>query len=321
MGMKTKSRTWAILAICVVAMMTCGGLALLGLVGSAVGLWSGATQMANAVAVIEVKGLIVYGSAPVALGDSGALYSEDMIAQIEQASADPTVGAIVLDINSPGGSVVASADIHHALKASPKPIVASLGEIAASGGYYIACASQYSFARPATMTGSIGVISRFTNIEELASTLGIEEQAIKTGPFKDQGGLFRPLSQEEIALWQAMLDEAYNDFVLVVAEGREMGERQVRRLADGRVLSGRQAVSLGLVDAEGNLDDAIQVAAKMAGIEGEPRIVRYKRAGSYLSLLNQLLTDRAPSAELALLEEIVGTPDAPSLQYLYTGRR
>jgi protease-4 len=319
--MKSQSRTWVILAICLVALMACGGVALLGLVGGALGLWPGAIQRVDAVAVIEVKGLIVYGSAPVAFGDSGALYSEDMIAQIEQASADPTIGAIVLDINSPGGSVVASADIYRALKASPKPIVASLGEVAASGGYYIACASQYSLARPATMTGSIGVISRFTNIEELANALGIEEQAVKTGPFKDQGSLFRALSQEEIALWQAMLDEAYGDFVRVVAEGRGMKERQVRRLADGRVLSGRQAVSVGLVDAEGNLDDAIQAAAKMAGIEGEPRIVRYERSGSYLALLNQLFKPQASSAELALLGEIMGTPDAPSLQYLYTGRR
>ncbi|MBN1401613.1 MAG: signal peptide peptidase SppA [Anaerolineae bacterium] len=319
--MKSKSSAWVILAVCMVAVMACGGVALLGLVGGALGLWAGGPQRANAVAVIEIKGAIVYGSAPSAFADGGVLYSEDMIDQIEQAGADPSIGALVLDINSPGGSVVASADIYRALKASSKPIVASLGEIAASGGYYIACASQYSFARPATITGSIGVISRFTNIEELASTLGIEEQAIKTGPFKDQGSLFRPLSPEEIALWQTMLEESYDAFVRVVAEGRGMEERQVRRLADGRVLSGRQAISAGLVDAEGNLEDAIQAAAQMAGIEGEPRIVRYERSVSYLSLLGQLARRQVPSAELALLEEIMGTPDAPSLQYLYTGRR
>jgi signal peptide peptidase SppA len=171
--------------------------------------------------------------------------------------------------------VVGSADIHRALQECPKPIVTSMGEVAASGGYYIACATDYIIARPGTITGSIGVISQYVNAAELLDKLGIHSQVIKSGTYKDQGSVYRELTDEEVAMMQAMVDEMYQEFVAVVADGRGMDPDQVLALADGRVFTGRQAVSLGLVDAEGNLDDAIAVAARLAGLAQVPDVIYY----------------------------------------------
>ncbi|MFH1085365.1 MAG: signal peptide peptidase SppA [Chloroflexota bacterium] len=317
--MKNRALVWVLVAVAITVVLACGsaGMAALVLMARA-----GATPATpNGVAVLEAKGAIVYGAGIVGLRDSTLIYSDELVAAIKRADSDPAVSAIVLDVNSPGGSVVGSVDIYNALLATGKPVVTSMGEVAASGGYYIACASQYILARPSTITGSIGVISQYTNISELADALGIQVQTIKTGAYKDQGSLYRPLNEEELALLQAILDEAYEEFVAVIARGRDLPRRMVRPLADGRILSGRQAVDAGLVDALGNLDDAIKAAAEMAGIVGEPQVIRYDRQPDLFSLLPRFGLGSATNAELALLERVLGTPEAPSLQYLYTGHK
>jgi len=317
-----KNKGWICgLVLVVVLALSCGSCVTLGfLTGTgltAAGRLAGA--QGDAVAIVEVKGAIMSGKPPLGLAESGIAYSEKVVQDLVAASADPQVAAIVLDVDSPGGTVVASADIYRALKECPKPIVTSMGETAASGGYYVACGTQYIVARPATLTGSIGVRWDFINVQRLMRKLGVEVQSIKSGEHKDQGGWHRPLTEEEIAMLEPMIDETWLDFVLVVAQSRNLPEEQVRALADGRVFTGRQALSWGLVDAEGGQKEAIQIAAQMGGIEGEPRIVRFERPPGLLDILKGFLSRVKRPTELLLLEELLGRGQVPRLQYLYTG--
>lgn len=316
---KKQSGWWIALAIVLVLMMCSCGCLVVALL--AVSYAPHMRSAGDAVAIVEVKGTIMSGEAPGGFGETGIAYSGKVIADLKKAEDDPSVAAIVLDVDSPGGGVTASADIHRALTECYKPIVTSMGDVAASGGYYIACGTGYVMARPSTITASISVISQYTNAQELLKKLGIEIQTIKTGKYKDQDSLARPLTEEEIAMQQEMLDEAYDEFVRVIVEGREMSEKEVRAVADGRVVSGRQALELGLVDELGNLDDAIAVAAEAGGIEGEPRIVRYEQpVPSFLEILMGSLSRAQQPRELILLEELLGMGQTPKLQYLYTGR-
>jgi len=316
---KKQSGWWIALAIVLVLMMCSCGCLVVALL--AVSYAPHMRSAGDAVAIVEVKGTIMSGEAPGGFGETGIAYSGKVIADLKKAEDDPSVAAIVLDVDSPGGGVTASADIHRALTECYKPIVTSMGDVAASGGYYIACGTGYVMARPSTITASISVISQYTNAQELLKKLGIEIQTIKTGKYKDQGSLARPLTEEEIAMQQEMLDEAYDEFVRVIVEGREMSEKEVRAVAEGRVVSGRQALELGLVEELGNLDDAIAVAAEAGGIEGEPRIVRYEQpVPSFLEILMGSLSRAQQPRELILLEELLGMGQTPKLQYLYTGR-
>jgi protease-4 len=235
------------------------------------------------VAVIPVQGAIVGGSAgPFTTGIAAA---EDIVADIRRADEDFNARAIVLTVNSPGGSVVASDEIYHALQGVDKPVVVYMGETAASGGYYISMAAEWIVANPNTLTGSIGVITQFAVAEELLDEWGIEFVTIKSGPAKDSGSPFREMTPEEQERWQALVDEVFAGFVQVVAAGRGMDEAEVRELADGSVYTGRQALELGLVDALGYEEDAIARAAELGGIEGEPRVIRYIRQPSFYELL------------------------------------
>ena len=318
--MKKRPWLWVVLIVAAALVLSCGGCMVLGLLslGASDAMPTLTGAMGNAVAIIEIKGVIVSGQGLRGLS-RGIAYSEDIIGDLKRAVADPTIKAIVLEVNSPGGGVVPSADIYQALRECPKPIVASMGEVAASGGYYVSCPSQHIVVRPATMTGSIGVISQFTNAQELMRKLGVEQQVIKTGRYKDQGGLHRALGEEEIDMLQAMLDEALRDFVEAIVENRDLSEQEVRELADGRVFTGRQAVDVGLVDSEGNLDSAIRIAADLGGIEGEPRIVRYEETPTLFDLLSNLVARIERPTELLLLDELLGNGQVPRLQYLYAG--
>lgn len=318
--MQRKSHGGVILLVLVILVLGCGACFAIGTL--ALVAWRGMGEnvgrlMGGAVAVIEVKGVIVSGSGGNSLGAQGRTYAQDVIKDLDKALANPDVKAIVLEVDSPGGSVVASADIYHALQASPKPVVTSMGEVAASGGYYIACATRHIVVRRDTITGSIGVIWQFSNAERLLKALGVEFQIIKSGKHKDEGGLHRPLTAEEMAMYQAIVDEAYGDFVGVVARGRNMAEERVRALADGRIFSGRQALSLGLADSEGNLDKAIEIAAELGGIQGKPRIVRFPKPVNPLQALTGLAARVNRPPELTLLEELLGMGGVPKLQYLY----
>jgi protease-4 len=206
--------------------------------------------------------------------------SEDVVDQVQRMERDAAVKAVVLRLDSPGGGVAASQEIYDAvrrLRDEGKPVVASMGGVAASGAYYVACAADSIVANPGTLTGSIGVIMSFPNTEELFRKVGVRFETIKTGKFKDTGTMWRPMTDEERALLQGVLVNVYDQFIDVIVEGREMERGEILPYADGRIFSGHQAADYGFVDRLGSEEDAIEMAARMAGIEGRPSIVRKVR--------------------------------------------
>lgn len=252
------------------------------------------------VGVISLEGSIVSASGP-RRPLSGEVADRRVIQDLEAADADGRIAAILLYINSPGGSVVASDEIYRALRRVEKPVVAYAGEMAASGGYYVACGADRIVAHPSSIVGSIGVISRVVLLQELLDKLGVELQVIKSGDVKDMGDPSRPLTEEERALLQAIVDESYQAFVDVVAESRDMPREEVLAIADGRLLSGQQALQLGLVDEVGGMREAVLAAAELAGISGEPQVVNLGQPASLLeALLSSILGNnslRAASPE------------------------
>jgi protease-4 len=204
--------------------------------------------------------------------------SEEIIEQVRRHLENPTVRAFVVRINSPGGGVAASQEIYEELKRirhiHGKPVVASLATVGASGGYYIAAAADKIVSNPGTITGSIGVILQIPNLSDLMQKIGIRSVVIKSGPYKDIASATRDLTPEERRLLQRLIDDIHDQFIQAVAEGRGLPRDKVEVLADGRILSGRQALELGLVDQLGNLQDAIAKAAELGGIPGKPQIVQ-----------------------------------------------
>jgi protease-4 len=222
----------------------------------------------------------------------------DAIEALDRFRKQDSTVAVVLRIDSPGGAVAPSQELYDAvwrLREAKKPVFASLGNVAASGGYYVASAADKIYADPGTITGSIGAIMSVRQISELAQKVGVSEQVVKSGPFKDAGNPLRPLSPEERALFQEMVDDVLSQFVMAVAKGRNMSETDVRPLADGRIYSGAAAHRVGLVDRLGGLTAAIEAAWEAAGQEGEPRVTRVRghRRTWWLDLLGQFLP--APS--------------------------
>ncbi len=309
--MKKDKRLWIVLGVVIVLIVgTCAGIAvLLSLATTGEGM-----RLGDAVAIVRVEGVILSGSPPVSpFGDSGA-YSDQIVEHLERAQEDSSVKAIVLRVNSPGGSVVASDEIYQQMLKVEKPIVVSMGEVAASGGYYISAPADVIMANPATLTGSIGVITQVTNLEELMEKIGVEVVVIKSGLHKDEGSPFREMTEEEKTIWQAIIDEAYGQFMAIVAEGRGLSKEKVREIADGRVYTGKQAMELGLVDELGNLPEAIDQAAELGGIEGEPRLVEYHRPPTLFETFFGSLVSPFQPFDLARLLDLEGRP---SLQYLY----
>ena len=233
------------------------------------------------VAVIHVDGVITGGRGQGGLfGDGGG--TDAIIRQIHAARGDEEVKAVVIRINSPGGSAPASQEVGTELKklrAGGKVVYASMGDMAASGGYWIAALCDHIYANPGTITGSIGVYIPYANWEELFRKIGVHTEKIKSGPYKDMLSPDRPMTEQERLIVQGMVDDLYDQFVSVVAEGRRMEPDRVRQLADGRVYTGRQAQTLGLVDTMGTLEDAVNAAAKKAGISGKPQLREYGRTG------------------------------------------
>jgi protease-4 len=274
------------------------------------------TGVGDAVAVIRLEGTISSSSVEDYFIPQG-ITPELVNDLLEQATANPDIKAVVVRVNSPGGSVVASDEIYRAFLEFDKPIVIWMGDMAASGGYYIACGSDYVFAHPDTLTGSIGVISQFLNVEELMSKVGVDAVVITSGPSKDIGSPFREMTEEEQALWEEIIDEVYDGFVEIVAQARAIPLDEVRELADGRIYTGRQALERGLVDAVGTPDDAITKAAELGGIEGEPRVIELEATPS---LLDTLYGFQTRSAVVPTLEEILSWAGAPSLEFRFVGQ-
>lgn len=231
------------------------------------------------IAVIYVEGVIMGGRGQNSfLSEYGG--TDQIIKQLHEASDDDSVKAVLLRVNSPGGSAPASQELGEEIKkvrAKGKIVVTSMGDVAASGGYWLAACSDKVYANPATLTGSIGVYMPYSNWEELYRKIGIKQEKIKSGEHKDILSPERQMTAEERAIIQAMVDDMYNQFVAVVAEGRKMDPARVRQLADGRIYTGNQAKELGLIDELGNMYDAIEGAAQLAGIKGKPKIKEYGR--------------------------------------------
>ncbi|HYQ89835.1 MAG TPA: signal peptide peptidase SppA [Candidatus Binatia bacterium] len=206
--------------------------------------------------------------------------SDGVVDQLEHMRLDSSVRAVVLRLDSPGGGVAASQEIYEAVRKvrdEGKPVIASMGGVAASGAYYIACAADSIVSNPGTLTGSIGVIMSFPNTEELFKKVGVRFEVVKTGKFKDIGSLSRPMTPDEKALLQGVLSNVYQQFVTAISDGRDMEKGDILPYADGRIFSGDQARDLGFVDRLGDLNDAIQLAGTMAGIKGRPVVVRKER--------------------------------------------
>lgn len=240
------------------------------------------------IALIRVEGVI--------------MDSQATVGEIKRFSENPSVKAIVLRIDTPGGGVVPSQEIYDAVKRarskSNKAVIASMGSVAASGGYYIAAATDRIVANPGTLTGSIGVIMETANLEGLLQKIGVEGVIIKSGKYKDVGSPLRKMNAEERGLLQAVMDDVHKQFIEAVAEGRSMELHAAQMLADGRIFTGRQAKEAKLVDELGDLEDAIQLAAEVVGIEGEPKVVEPRRRFSLRELLDSKLSMMWPKLDV-----------------------
>jgi len=237
------------------------------------------------VAVIRIEGVI--------------MDSRETIEELRRFRDNPSIKAVVLRIDSPGGGVVPSQEIHtevlKARKDGRLKVVASMGNLAASGGYYIAAATDKIVANPGTLTGSIGVIMELANVQGLLEKVGVQSVVIKSGRYKDLASPFRAMSKEDRGLLQNVLDDVHDQFIQAVAAGRALKVEEVRPLADGRIFTGRQARTAKLVDELGDLQDAIKLAARLVGIEGEPRVVEPRKRFSLRDLLeNSFLGRLAP---------------------------
>jgi protease-4 len=201
--------------------------------------------------------------------------SRQVIEQLHDFRDNDSIKAIVLRVDSPGGGVGPSQEIHDEVKAvdALKPVVVSMGSVAASGGDYIAASAREIVANPGTITGSIGVIMEFTNFQDLLDKIGLSSVVVKSGEYKDIGSPTREMTDTERKILQDLIDDVHSQFVASVAEGRKIDEAAVRLIANGSIYSGRRAMEMGLVDRMGNLDVAIKRAAEMAGIDGEPSVV------------------------------------------------
>jgi len=217
---------------------------------------------------------------------------DDLLRELKGHRDNPMVKAVVIRINSPGGVVAPTQELHAALtrlREAGKPVVASLGSIAASGGYYVAVAADKIYANPGTLTGSIGVIMRLANLDGLLKKVGVDFVVVKAGQLKDIGNFARAMTPEERRVLQVMLDDVHAQFIDAVAAGRKLDRAQVLAFADGRVVSGAQAKSMNMIDVLGGLEEALDGAAVLAGIPKPPRVVGPRRKLSIMDLVRNRL--------------------------------
>jgi protease IV len=236
---------------------------------------------------------------------------DDLVRDLKSYRENPGVRAVVIRINSPGGVVGPSQELHDAIlrvRQAGKPVVASLGAVAASGGYYAAVACDQIYANPGTLTGSIGVIMQLANLEQLMKKVGVDYVVVKAGAYKDMGNIARPMTPEERRVLQSLLDDIHQQFISAVATGRKLDRDEVARFADGRVFSGVQAKDLKMVDALGGLEDAVAAAAKLAGIPSPPNVIQPKRHFSIGDLLRNQFGGSAAGAFLRPALPTFNTP-------------
>ena len=239
--------------------------------------------------------------------------SRDIVQQLSDYRHNPQVRGVILRIDSPGGAVAPAQEIYSEilkLRANNKTVYASMGTVAASGGYYIACAADYVLANPGTLTGSISAVMALNNIEELTKKVGVKPNIIKSGKFKDVGSPLRAMTLEEHNLLQNVVNDVHEQFVDAIAKGRGLPLSEVRRVADGRIMTGQQALKLNLIDEVGGLEKTIDLLAKKIGITGKPKVIEQKEKIPFLGwLLQGKFSNR-------LAETFIPSPQ-PRLQYLW----
>ncbi|MBE3113670.1 MAG: signal peptide peptidase SppA [Actinobacteria bacterium] len=254
-----------------------------------IGLFSGsfgrtAYNVGESVYEIRLEG-VISGEKFSSLLSGETVTPEEIIGQLDEADKNPNVKAILLRVNSPGGSPAASQEIYEEIKKMEKPVVVSVSDTCASGAYYVASAADRIIANRSSSVGSIGVIMQIPNYEDLYEKLGLKYTTIKQGKYKDIGSPDRPLTKEEMKLLEAQLKEIYRQFISDVAEARSMDVSEVEELATGWVFLGTEALELGLIDDIGNYKDAINIAAELGGIKGEPIVIRQKISYSLMDLI------------------------------------
>jgi len=266
------------------------------------------------VGIVEVKG-------PIGMGGPEGVDAERVLKNLRRFERDEAIKAIVVRIDSPGGAVGPSQEIYDEVKrvAAKKTVVCSMGSVAASGGFYVAmgCAKGNVVAEPGTLTGSIGVISQFPNISRLAQRFDFKMETVKSGSLKDAGNPFRDMTPEDRVYWQGLIDRIYAQFLGAVVASRELPEAKVRRIADGRVITGADAVEAGLVDQTGNFYAAIEHAMTLAKQKGEPELVYPPDDRG--RLLEELMGGMAGAAARAMKAELAAgatAPEGPGLYFL-----
>jgi protease-4 len=253
-------KTWVVLAVIFGGLfLTLFGFLFLAYLAVRAG-GEGWTVGRQAIGLVEVRGVITS--------------SDETLKELRKHAQDSDVKAVLVRIDSPGGAVAPAQEVYSELRklSAKKPVVCSLGDVAASGGLYVACGCQKIVASPGTLTGSIGVISQMPYLGDIASELKFRLITIKSGRLKDAGNPFREMTPEERQLFQTLLGSVHQQFIAAVAQGRGLKVEEVEPIADGRVMTGAQAKELKLVDELGNFNDAIKLAAALGGIEGEPRL-------------------------------------------------
>ena len=239
--------------------------------------------------------------------------SQNIVRQLSDYRHNPGVRGILLRIDSPGGAVAPAQEIYSEimkLRADHKTVYASMGTVAASGGYYIACAADYVLANPGTLTGSIAAVMAFSNIEELTNKIGVKPVIIKSGKYKDVGSPLRAMNPEERKLLQNVVDDVHQQFVQAVAKGRGLSVSEVKEIADGRIMTGQQALKLKLIDEMGGLEKTLELLAKKIGVEGRPKVIEEKEKTPFFDwLLQSSLSSR-------LVETLIPA-SLPRLQYIW----
>jgi protease IV len=278
-------------------------------------------DMLSKIAVLSIDGVIQDTGDAESFFESPLYNHKAFMEQLDYVKEAEDVKAIILQVNSPGGGVVESAQIHDKIKEiqkeTKKPIYVSMGSMAASGGYYVSAPADKIFASPETLTGSLGVIMQGVNYAGLAEKYGVEFTTIKSGPYKDIMSPSRPMTEDERAILQSMIDNSYEGFVKVISEGRDMSVERVKEIADGRIYDGRQAKQLNLIDGFGYLEDVIKNVRKDEKL-GNATVVKYTESlgfGSFFSMGAQKIMGK--DAEMAGMMKLLSQPNSPRLMYLY----
>ena len=299
----TKSTKWFIGILAFLALLAVGFILLLVSLfnTSGEGTETYTSGRGERIGVVELRGVIAS--------------SDDLVRQFKKYRDDRSIKAILLHIDSPGGGVVASQEMYEEVKKTRdggKPVVVSMGALAASGGYYVSCGASRLVANRGTLTGSVGVISEFLQLQDALGKLGIGVKTIKAGSLKDAGSPTKKMTEEDQKYFQSLMDEVHRQFIAVVEKERKLDHDVVVRLADGRVYTGEKARDLGLVDTIGTFEDGVQIAADIAGIKGEPSLVRERKKRS---LMESLLSDVGESVR-DVKQELL---DRPVLSYRFPG--